>query len=316
MLQKRQLGDLTVSAMGLGCVGMSAEYGAPQQWDDISSLRTLERAFELGVTLFDTADAYGPFTNEELLAKFVATKRESVVIATKAGLVLDHEAQKYVIDGRPEHLKAACKSSLTRLGIDSVDLYFLHRVDPNVPIEDSWGALVELQEEGHVKNLGICEVNREQLDTVHRIAKITAVQSEFSLWTREASAEILPWCDANGAGFVPFSPLGRGFLTGAITSANFDEGDIRLKNPRFAQDAITANQAIVDGIKTVADSHAATPAQIAIAWILAQGESIVPIPGTKRITYLDENLAAADITLTVADLALLEDLPQAVGTRY
>ncbi len=316
MLKQRQIGELSVSEIGLGCVGMSAEYGSPQEWDVAASLRTLERAFELGVTFFDTADAYGPFTNEELLAKFLANKRENVVISTKAGLEFDGATASYGINGRPEHLKAACKASLQRLKIEVIDLYFLHRVDPNVPIEDSWGALLELQREGHITNLGICEVDREQLDTVHRMGEVTAVQSEFSLWTRGAKAEILPWCEANGAGFVPFSPLGRGFLTGAITSADFAEGDIRLKNPRFAEAAIAANQAIIDGIRIVADRHEATPAQIAIAWILSQGKSIVPIPGTKRVTYLEENVGAAAISLTGADVALLDELPEAVGSRY
>ena len=316
MLKQRQIGTLSVSEIGLGCVGMSAEYGAPHEWDETASLRTLERAFELGVTFFDTADAYGPFTNEELLAKFLANRRESVVVSTKAGLEFNHETTSYAINGRPEHLKAACTASLHRLGIEVIDLYFLHRVDPNVPIEDSWGALLELQKEGHITHLGICEVDREQLDTVHRMGAVTAVQSEFSLWTRNAQAEILPWCEANGAGFVPFSPLGRGFLTGAITSADFAEGDIRLTNPRFAKEAITANQAIIDGIRTVADRHHATPAQIAIAWILAKGESVVPIPGTKRVKYLEENVAAAAITLTEADLTILDQLPEAVGSRY
>lgn len=316
MLKQRQLGSLTVSAMGLGCVGMSAEYGAPMDWDERVSLLTLERAYELGVTFFDTADAYGPFTNEALLAKFLVNKRESVVISTKAGMEFDPATASYSINGRPEHLKAACTASLQRLKIDVIDLYFLHRADPNVPIEESWGTLLELQREGHIKHLGICEVDCNQLDTVHRMGAVTAVQSEFSLWTRGAQAQILPWCETNGVGFVPFSPLGRGFLTGAITSANFAEGDIRLGNPRFAETAIVANQMIVDGIRTVADRHNATPAQIAIAWILAQGESVVPIPGTKRAKYVEQNVAAAAINLTPADVAQLEQLPEPVGARY
>lgn len=316
MLPQRRIGDLSVSAIGLGCVGMSAEYGSQGDWDESTSLATLERAFDLGVTFYDTADSYGPFTNEELLAKFLGNKREAVVIATKAGLVLDGKAGASVINGRPEHLKVACTSSLRRLQVDAIDLYFLHRVDPLVPLEDSWGALLELQQEGAIKNLGICEVDREQLATIQRMGRVTAVQSEFSLWTREAQAEILPWCEANDVGFVPFAPLGRGFLTGTISSAHFDDEDIRLNNPRFAQEALTANQAIVDGIKTVADHHGATPAQIAIAWILAQGESIVPIPGTKQARYVEQNIAAAALTLTEADLAILDHLPQAVGSRY
>ncbi len=316
MLQQRQVGDLSVSAIGLGCVGMSAEYGAEQDRDETASLRTLERAFELGVTFYDTADSYGPFTNERLLATFMANKREHIVISTKSGLVKDEAAGTFAINGRPEHLKAACEGSLARLNVEVIDLYFLHRVDPGVPIEDSWGALLELQQAGHVKNLGICEATRAQLDTIHRMGSVTAVQSEFSLWTRDAQAQILPWCEAYGVGFIPFAPLGRGFLTGSIMSADLDDGDIRVNNPRFAHDAIAANQAIIDGIKAVADYHGATPAQIAIAWILAQGESIVPIPGTKTVTYLEENVGAATIGLTQTDLALLEALPPAVGSRY
>ncbi|WP_111719577.1 aldo/keto reductase [Homoserinimonas sp. OAct 916] len=316
MLQQRQLGDLTVSEIGLGCVGMSAEYGAAHERNESASLNTLERAFERGITFYDTADCYGPFTNEVLLSKFLGDKREDVVISTKAGLVRETGTDTYVINARPEHLKTACTESLQRLNIEVVDIYFLHRVDPCVPIEDSWGALLELQQEGHVKHLGICEATREQLDVVHRMGAVTAVQSEFSLWTRDAEEEIIPWCEANGAGFVPFAPLGRGFLTGTIASADFDDDDIRSTNPRFAREAIAANQAIVEGIRTVATNHGATPAQIAIAWILAQGESIVPIPGTKQVAYMEENVGAATIDLTQTDLALLEALPPTVGSRY
>jgi len=315
-MKMRSIGGIAVSAIGLGCVGMSAEYGSPDEWDESVSLATLERAFELGISFYDTADSYGPFTNERLLSKFVKDKRDNVVISTKAGLVQDRESGQFVVNGKPEPLKAACKDSLQRLNVDVFDLYILHRVDPTVPIEERWGTLLELQHEGHVKSLGICAVDVPQLKTIQQMGSVTAVQSEFSLWTRDALQDVIPWCVANGAGFVPFAPLGRGFLTGTITSSNFDADDIRLTNPRFAQEAITANQAIVDGIKAVADRYNATPAQIAIAWILEQDELIVPIPGTKRIKYLEENVATVSVELTNEDLSFLDQLPEAVGSRY
>lgn len=315
-MKERDIGGITVSAIGLGCVGMSAEYGSLRDWNESDSLATLEKAFDLGISFYDTADSYGPFTNEELLAKFFKNKRENVVISTKAGLVLDGESGRFVGNGTPEHLKAACTDSLQRLRIDAIDLYFLHRVDADVPIEESWGALLELQSEGYVKALGACEVDVTQLNTIQRMGRVTAVQSEFSLWTRDALQDVIPWCVANGAGFVPFAPLGRGFLTGTITSSNFDADDIRVNNPRFAQEAIAANQAIVNGVRAIAERRNATPAQVAIAWILAQGNSIVPIPGTKRIKYLEENIDAVSLELANGDLTFLEQLPKAVGSRY
>ena len=317
MLGTRVLSQgLRVSEIGLGCVGMSAEYGDPIERDEVQSLGTLERALELGVTLLDTADSYGPYTNELLLGRFLRGRRDRVVISTKVGQVLDPVTQRFVVNGRPDHLRTSCTASLRRLGVDAIDLYHLHRVDPEVPLEDSWGAMLELQDEGKVRALGICEVGVEELETAHRIAPVAAVQSELSLWTRGALSEVLPWCRAQGVGFIPYAPLGRGFLTGSIVSADFSAGDIRARNPRFSETAIGVNQAIIAGIKQVADRHRATPAQVAIAWTLAQGDSVVPIPGTKRVAYLEENVGAASLHLSADDLDLLSRLPEPMGSRY
>jgi aryl-alcohol dehydrogenase-like predicted oxidoreductase len=317
MLGTRVLSQgLRVSEIGLGCVGMSAEYGDPIERDEVQSLGTLERALELGVTLLDTADSYGPYTNELLLGRFLRGRRDRVVISTKVGQVLDPVTQRFVVNGRPDHLRTSCTASLRRLGVDAIDLYHLHRVDPEVPLEDSWGAMLELQDEGKVRALGICEVGVEELETAHRIAPVAAVQSELSLWTRGALSEVLPWCRAQGVGFIPYAPLGRGFLTGSIVSADFSAGDIRARNPRFSETAIGVNQAIIAGIKQVADRHRATPAQVAIAWTLAQGDAVVPIPGTKRVAYLEENVGAASLHLSADDLDLLSRLPEPMGSRY
>ena len=317
MLGTRVLSQgLRVSEIGLGCVGMSAEYGDPIERDEVQSLGTLERALELGVTLLDTADSYGPYTNELLLGRFLRGRRDRVVISTKVGQVLDPVTQRFVVNGRPDHLRTSCTASLRRLGVDAIDLYHLHRVDPEVPLEDSWGAMLELQAEGKVRALGICEVGVEELETAHRIAPVAAVQSELSLWTRGALSEVLPWCRAQGVGFIPYAPLGRGFLTGSIVSADFSAGDIRDRNPRFSETAIGVNQAIIAGIKQVADRHRATPAQVAIAWTLAQGDAVVPIPGTKRVAYLEENVGAASLHLSADDLDLLSRLPEPMGSRY
>ena len=317
MLGTRVLSQgLRVSEIGLGCVGMSAEYGDPIERDEVQSLGTLERALELGVTLLDTADSYGPYTNELLLGRFLRGRRDRVIISTKVGQVLDPVTQRFVVNGRPDHLRTSCTASLRRLGVDAIDLYHLHRVDPEVPLEDSWGAMLELQDEGKVRALGICEVGVEELETAHRIAPVAAVQSELSLWTRGALSEVLPWCRAQGVGFIPYAPLGRGFLTGSIVSADFSAGDIRARNPRFSETAIGVNQAIIAGIKQVADRHRATPAQVAIAWTLAQGDAVVPIPGTKRVAYLEENVGAASLHLSADDLDLLSRLPEPMGSRY
>ena len=304
-----------VGSIGLGCVGMSAEYD-PELIDDARSRRVLLRALELGVSLFDTADSYGPHHNEALLGEALRPHRHRVVIATKWGLVVDGQTGAYRPDGRPERARSACEGSLRRLGMESVDLYFLHRVDPEVPIEESWGAMARLVGDGLVRSIGLCEVDRPTLKRAHRVHPVAAVQSEFSLWTRDPLAEVLPWCHEHGAAFLPYAPLGRGFLTGAVESTAFSADDIRAGNPRFTADAIRRNQRILRVIHRIARDHAATPAQVSLAWLLAQGPWVVPIPGTKRIGHLEENCRAARLELSEAALAELDRLPPPHGDRY
>ncbi len=302
-----------VGAVGLGCVGMSAEYN-PADIDDDRSLAVLARAVELGVTLFDTADAYGPFANERLLGRGLAGHGSGVVIATKVGLAMDGLDARRRAD--PAHIRASCEGSLRRLGVDAIDLYYLHRVDPAVPLEESWGALAELVAAGKARALGLCEVTTSQLDRAHAIHPVSAVQSELSLWTRGPLDAVVPWCAAHGAVFVAYAPLGRGYLTGTVLRAAFQPDDIRFANPRFTAGAIECNQALLAVIRRVARRHGATLAQVAIAWTLAQGQHVLAIPGTKRISYLEENCAAAHLELTGEDLATLDAIPQATGDRY
>jgi aryl-alcohol dehydrogenase-like predicted oxidoreductase len=275
------------------------------------------RALDLGVTMFDTADVYGPFTNEELLGRALDARRHEATIATKVGLVVGasggYPLQR---DGRPEHIAEAVRASLRRLRTDVIDLYYLHRVDDQVPLEESWGALAGLVQEGLVRAIGLSEVGVGELEQAHAIHPVAAVQSELSLWTRDPLDEVVPWCAAHGAAFVPFSPLGRGFLTGSIETASFDDRDFRATNPRFTNEAIAANQDIVAVVRSVAGRIGATPAQVAIAWTLAQGPHVMPIPGTKRVRYLQENVAAANLTLTAEDLAELDSMPAANTPRY
>jgi aryl-alcohol dehydrogenase-like predicted oxidoreductase len=281
------------------------------------SISVIHRAIELGVTLFDTADVYGPFTNEELLGRALEGRREDVVLATKVGLLVGPSGGYPLLrDARPERILQEIDGSLRRLRTDVIDLYYLHRVDEQVPLEDTWGAMSTLVQAGKVRSLGLSEVSVDDLERAHAIHPVSAVQSELSLWTRDALREVVPWCAANGAAFVPFAPLGRGFLTGAITDASFDDADFRAQNPRFTPEAIAANLAIVDRVRRVADRHGATPAQVALAWVLGQGEHVIPIPGTKRVKYLEENVGAAAVRLTPGDLAELELLPEAFGSRY
>jgi len=285
--------------------------------DDETSIRVIHRAVELGVTLFDTADVYGPFTNEDLVGRGLQGRRDQVAIATKVGLVVGPEGG-YPLQpsGRPERIVREVEGSLTRLRTDVIDLYYLHRTDPAVPLEETWGAMADLVVAGKVLALGLSETTVEQTGLAHAIHPVAAVQSELSLWTRDPLADVVPWCAANGVAFVPFSPLGRGFLTGTITQAAFDPNDFRAKNPRFAQPAIDQSLVIVEGVRGVAQRHGATPAQVAIAWVLAQGSHVIPIPGTKRTTYLEENVAAADLRLGPEDLAELDALPQPSAPRY
>src|SRR4051812_15178240 len=302
--------------IGLGCMGMTWAYGAGDR-DEAESIATIHRALDLGVTLLDTADMYGPFTNEELVGRAIAGRRGEVVLATKCGLVVEDEAE-YVLrkDGRPEHVRSAVEGSLRRLGTDFIDLYQLHRVDPEVPLEETWGAMAELVQAGKVGAIGMSEVSVDELERAAAIHPVASVQSEGSLWTRDAFAAVVPWCHEHGAAFLPFAPLGRGFLTGALAPQKFPPGDFRKNNPRFQPEAMDANAALLARVQAVAARVGATPAQVALAWLLAQGPNVVPIPGTKRRVRLEENAAAASVVLSADDLAELDALPAPVGDRY
>ena len=310
-------GGPQVGAVGLGCMGMSWAYGEAER-DDTQSREVLRRALDLGVTLIDTADVYGPFTNEELVGSGLSGRRDEAFLATKCGLVVGADGLRGGIgrNGRPEHVRAAIDASLRRLGTDRLDLWQLHRVDPEVPVEETWGAMAEQVAAGKALALGMSEVGVSELEAAHAIHPVATVQSELSLWTRDPLAEVLPWCEANGAGFLPFSPLGRGFLTGTVSADTLDDEDFRARNPRFTADAMAANQVIVDAVQQVATRLGATTAQVAIAWVLAQGEHVVPIPGTKKLHWLEQNAASADLVLSAADLAELDALPTPVGARY
>lgn len=315
MLTRRPLGPgRSVGAVGLGCVGMSAEYNTADI-DEDRSLAVLARAVELGVTLFDTADAYGPHTNERLVGRGLRGHGSEVVIATKVGLVMGGDLHARP-RADPAHIRASCEGSLRRLGTDAIDLYYLHRVDPAVPLEESWGAMAELVAAGKARALGLCEVTTPQLDLAHAIHPVSAVQSELSLWTRGPLDGAAGWCAAHGAAFVAYAPLGRGYLTGTVLRPAFRPDDIRFANPRFTAEAIERNQALLAVIRRVARRHGATLGQVAIAWTLAQGPHVLAIPGTKRIGYLEENCRAAELELTGEDLADLDAMPEAVGDRY
>ena len=306
----------TVGAVGLGCMGMTYAYTIGGQ-DDATSIAVLNRALDLGVTLIDTADVYGPFTNEELVGRALAGRREDAVLATKVGLVIEGTGVPPRRDGSPSHIRDGIDASLSRLGVDHVDLYQLHRVDPEVPLEETWGSMAETVGAGKARAIGMSEVSVVELDRAQAIHPVASVQSELSLWTRGPITDgVLDWCREHGAAFLPFSPLGRGFLTGAITTASFAADDFRSRNPRFTEQAVAANQRLVEAVRAVAGRAGATPGQVALAWTLAQGEAVIPIPGTKRLAYLEENAAAADLDLTEEDLAELDALPVAVGDRY
>ncbi|TDC44192.1 aldo/keto reductase [Actinomadura sp. KC345] len=318
-MRKREFAGTPVGAVGLGCMGMSWAYTESER-DDEASVALIREALDLGVTFLDTAQPYGDGHNESLVGRALAGRRGEAVVATKTGLVVDDPSTLGLVRrGTPEHVKASAEDSLRRLGTDVIDLYYLHRVDPAVPLADTWGAMAELVAEGKARRLGLSEVGVAQAAEAHAIHPVAAVQSELSLWTRDPLGEpddVVGWCAANGAAFVPYSPLGRGFLTGTITSADFESTDFRGGNPRFQEDALKANLRIVDAVTAVAGRHGATPAQVAIAWTLAQGEHVIPIPGTKKRRYLHDNAGAAGLDLTAADLAELDGLPAAVGDRY
>jgi aryl-alcohol dehydrogenase-like predicted oxidoreductase len=317
-MKTRKLGSLEVSALGLGCMGMSEFYGAR---DDEESIATIHRAIELGCTFLDTADMYGRGANEELLARAIKGRRDQVVLATKFGNVRDPaNPTARSINGRPEYVRSACEASLKRLGVDVIDLYYQHRVDRTTPIEDTVGAMADLVKQGKVRYLGLSEAAPETLRRAHRVHPISALQTEFSLWTRDAEDGILPTVRELGIGFVAYSPLGRGFLTGRFRSMeDLAPDDNRRNHPRWQGDNFASNLRLVDEVKAMAKAKGCTPSQLALAWVMAQGDDIVAIPGTKRRKYLDENLGAADVSLTQDDLARLEAaFPKgaAAGTRY
>ena len=318
MLGKRELGSqgLTVSALGLGCMGMSQSYGVP---DDAESVATIHRALELGVTLFDTAEAYGPYTNEELLGRALKGRRSQAVIATKFGFRL--QGNKLTgVDSRPEHIKQVVEASLRRLGTDHIDLFYQHRVDPRVPIEDVVGAMADLVREGKVRFLGLSEAGEGTIRRAHSVHPISALQSEYSLWERNLQRDIIPVLRELGIGLVAFSPLGRGFLTGTAKRAEeYPTGDYRRGDPRFQGENFDANVRAASVVREIADVRRATPGQVALAWLLMQGADIIPIPGTKRRRYLEENVASADLQLSPAELKRLDEaLPPEVvaGPRY
>jgi aryl-alcohol dehydrogenase-like predicted oxidoreductase len=316
-MKTRTLGTLEVGAIGLGCMGMSEFYG---KGDDAESIRVIHRALELGVTLLDTADMYGPHTNEVLVGKAIADRRDKVVLATKFGMVRGPNPRDRTINGKPEYVRSACDASLQRLGVDHIDLYYQHRVDPNTPIEDTVGAMAELVKAGKVRFIGLSEANVETLRRATKIHPITALQTEYSLWTRDPEDGILAACRELGIGFVAYSPLGRGFLTGQIQKfEDLAADDFRRYSPRFMGDNFAKNLELVQRVTELARGKGCTPGQLALAWVMARGDDIVPIPGTKRVTYLEENLGAEAIVLTAQDLAAIDEVAPkgvAAGERY
>jgi len=318
-MEQRRLGKsgLSVSAMGLGCMGMSEFYG-PR--NDAESMRTIHRAVELGVTFFDTADMYGPFVNEELVGRALKPYRGKVIIATKFGNVRGPNGERLGISGKPGYVREACEASLKRLGIETIDLYYQHRVDPHTPIEETIGMMSKLVEEGKVRFLGMSEAAVETIRRANKVHPIMALQSEYSLWTRDVETEILKICRELGIGFVAYSPLGRGFLTGAIKTLDIlDQTDFRRQQPRFQADNMRMNLKLVSEIEKIAAEKNCTLAQFALAWVLAQGNDVVPIPGTKRAKYLEENVKAPDVTLTPEDLKRIDRIAPpgvAAGLRY
>src|SRR6478672_110950 len=320
-LQQRTLGTtspLTVSALGLGCMGMSEFYGTG---DEQQGIETVNRALDLGVTFLDTADMYGPFTNEKLVGKAIAGRRDEVQLATKFGNERLPDGAMVGINGSPDYVRKACDDSLQRLGVDHIDLYYQHRVDQTVPIEETVGAMAELVEAGKVRHLGLSEASAANIRKAHAVHPITALQTEYSLFTRDLEDEILPTLRELGIGLVPYSPLGRGMLTGAVTRESLESDDSRATGrfPRFDGDALDANLALVDRITQIAGEKGCTPGQLALAWVLAQGDDVAPIPGTKRVKYLEENVGAAAVELGADDLAALEQaVPRDAvqGDRY
>jgi len=318
-MEQRELGTsgLTVSAIGLGCMGMSQSYGAG---DDEESVRTIHRALDLGVTYLDTADVYGQGANETLVGQAIRDRRQDAVLATKFGLIPSPGGPATSVDGRPERVRPSCEASLRRLGVDVIDLYYLHRVDPNTPIEDTVGAMSELVREGKVRFLGLSEAGPQTIRRANRTHRIAVLQSEYSLWSREPEAAVLPVCRELGIGFVPFSPLGRGFLSGLVKETErLEQNDVRRRLPRFQEEHLQQNIVLVQRLEAMAGSKGCTAPQLALAWLLAKGRGIVPIPGTKRRRYLEENVRATEIALSDEERAALDEAfpPESVaGERY
>jgi aryl-alcohol dehydrogenase-like predicted oxidoreductase len=311
-----KLGELSVSRIGLGTMGMSAYYTGANA-DNEASVAAIHRALDLGVTFFDTAEVYGPYLNEELLGQALGSRRDEAIVATKFGTIRHTAGDREGLDGSPANIRLAVEGSLGRLGTDHIDLYYQHRMDPRTPIEETVGALGELIEAGKIRGYGLSEAGISTIRRAHAVHPVTAVQTEYSLWSRDPESELIPLLAELGIGFVPYSPLGRGFLTGTIRSLDqLDESDFRRVAPRFEGSNLAANMHIVDAVEEVAAEAGVTPAQVALAWVLAKGPGIAPIPGTKRVGRLEENVAADDITLTPGQLAILDGLNPAVGDRY